>query len=34
MPGIRVAMLGITVWQPAEADRLEPLPLGGALPLQ
>jgi hypothetical protein len=33
VPGIRVAMLGellgITVWQPVEADQLERLPLGG-----
>jgi hypothetical protein len=36
VPGIRVAMLGellgITVWQPAEADRLGGLPLGGVPP--
>jgi hypothetical protein len=36
VPGIRVAMLGellgITVWQPAEADRLERLPLAGPAP--
>ena len=36
VPGIRVAMLGellgITVWQPAEADRLGVLPLGGVPP--
>ncbi len=38
VPGIRVAMLGellgITVWQPAGADRLEALPLGGPVPLR
>jgi translation initiation factor IF-2 len=28
VPGIRVAMLGITVWQSAEADHLGVLPLG------
>jgi hypothetical protein len=36
VPGIRVAMLGellgITVWQPAEADRLGAMPLGGVPP--
>ena len=36
VPGIRVAMLGellgVTVWQPAEADRLGVLPLGGVPP--
>jgi hypothetical protein len=36
VPGIRVAMLGellgITVWQPAEADRLGALPLGDVPP--
>jgi hypothetical protein len=36
VPGVRVAMLGellgITVWQPDGADRLEALPLGGAVP--
>jgi hypothetical protein len=36
VPGIRVAMLGellgITVWQSDGADRLEALPLGGAVP--
>jgi hypothetical protein len=34
VPGVRVAMLGellgITVWQPAETDRLAAMPLGGA----
>jgi hypothetical protein len=37
VPGIRVAMLGellgITVWQPAEADGLGVLPPGGVPPL-
>jgi Sulfotransferase family len=37
VPGIRVAMLGellgITVWQPAETDRLGAPPLGGVPPL-
>ena len=36
VPGIRVAMLGellgITVWEPAEEDRLGALPLGGMPP--
>jgi sulfotransferase family protein len=36
VPSIRVAMLGellgITVWQPAEADRLGAMPLGGVPP--
>ena len=36
VPGIRVAMLGellgITVWQPAEADRLGAMPPGGVPP--
>jgi Sulfotransferase family len=36
VPGIRIAMLGdllgITVWQPAEADGLGAMPLGGVLP--
>ena len=36
VPGIRIAMLGellgITVWQPAEADRLGTMPLGGQRP--
>jgi len=38
VPGIRVAMLGellgITVWQPAEADHLVALPLGGPVPFR
>ena len=38
IPGIRVAMLGellgITVWQPAEADHLVALPLGGPVPFR
>jgi hypothetical protein len=36
VPGIRIAMLGellgITVWQPADADGLSAMPLGGAPP--